>query len=104
MKNILLINDFAGVGKIAMSSMIPTLSKLGISSSYLPTALVSNTLSYGEFEILDTTSYMKNTIKCWDKLGFNFDAIATGEKQNIFERIFKRGRNSVKKISLYAKT
>lgn len=78
MKKILLINDLAGVGKIAMSSMIPTLSKLGITSNYLPTALVSNTLSYGKFDILDTTTYMKNTINCWNQLGFKFDAIATG--------------------------
>lgn len=78
MKKLLLINDLAGVGKVAMSSMIPTLSKLGITSNYLPTALVSNTLDYGIFDILDTTSYMKNTIDCWNKLGFKFDAIATG--------------------------
>ena len=78
MKKLLLINDLAGVGKVAMSSMIPTLSKLNISSSYLPTALVSNTLDYGKFDILDTTLYMKNTIKCWNELGFKFDAISTG--------------------------
>jgi pyridoxine kinase len=78
MKNILLINDLAGVGKVAMSSMIPTLSKLGISSNYLPTALVSNTLDYGKFDILDTTKYMENSIKCYNELGFKFDAIATG--------------------------
>jgi pyridoxine kinase len=78
MKNVLLINDIAGVGKVAMSSMIPTLSKLGISSSYLPTALVSNTLDYGKFDILETTEYMKNSIECWNQLGFKFDAISTG--------------------------
>lgn len=78
MKNILLINDLAGVGKVAMSSMIPTLSKLGVSSSYLPTALVSNTLDYGKFDILETTEYMKNSINCWNELGFKFDAISTG--------------------------
>lgn len=28
----------------------------------LPTALASNTLDYGTFDILETTGYMKNTI------------------------------------------
>lgn len=79
MKNqILLINDLPGYGKVALSAMIPVLSHMGFNLYNLPTALVSNTLDYGKFEILDTTSYMKNTIKVWKELGFGFDAISTG--------------------------
>lgn len=44
----------------------------------LPTALVSNTLDYGKFDILETTDYLKNTMKVWEELGFTFDAISTG--------------------------
>lgn len=58
--------------------MLPILSKMGYSLYNLPTALVSNTLDYGKFEILDTTSYMENTIKVWNELGFQFDCISTG--------------------------
>ena len=61
-KNILLINDLPGYGKVALSAMLPILSKMGYSLYNLPTALVSNTLDYGKFEILDTTSYMEKTI------------------------------------------
>lgn len=77
-KNILLINDMPGYGKVALSAMFPILSHMGYSVYNLPTALVSNTLDYGEFEILETTSYMKNTIDVWEHLGFSFGCIATG--------------------------
>lgn len=58
--------------------MIPMLSYMGHQVYNLPTALVSNTLDYGKFDILETTDYMRNTIKIWDELGFSFDAVATG--------------------------
>lgn len=79
MKNqILLVNDMAGYGKVALSAMMPILTHMGLNIYNLPTALVSNTLDYGKFEILDTTDYMKNTIEVWEQLGFSFDAVATG--------------------------
>ena len=59
---ILLINDMAGYGKVALSVMIPVLSHLKFETFNLPTALVSNTLDYGQFDILDTTEYMENTL------------------------------------------
>ena len=78
MNNILLINDMAGYGKVALSAMIPIMSNMKFQVYYLPTALVSNTLDYGKFDILETTGYMKNSMGVWDELGFAFDTIATG--------------------------
>lgn len=75
---VLLINDLAGYGKVALSAMIPVLSHMQHEVCSLPTALVSNTLDYGKFEILETTDYMKNTLQVWDQLGFRFDAVSTG--------------------------
>jgi pyridoxine kinase len=77
-KQILLINDMAGYGKVATAAMLPILSYMGLPVYNLPTALVSNTLDYGKFEILDTTDYMEKTLAVWDELGFAFDAVATG--------------------------
>ena len=54
-KQILLINDMAGYGKVATAAMLPILSYLGHPVYNLPTALVSNTLDYGKFKILETT-------------------------------------------------
>ena len=77
-KNILIINDMPGYGKVALAAMLPILSNLGHSVYNLPTALVSNTLDYGKFTILDTTDYMVQTIQVWEQLGFQFDCITTG--------------------------
>ena len=78
MNNILLINDIAGYGKVALSAMIPIMSNMKFQVYNLPTALVSNTLDYGKFDILETTGYMKNSMRVWGELGFTFDTIATG--------------------------
>lgn len=77
-KNILIINDMPGYGKVALAAMLPILSNLGHSVYNLPTALVSNTLDYGKFTILDTTDYMVESIAVWKELGFQFDCITTG--------------------------
>ena len=78
MKKICCVNDLPGVGKVALPAMIPILSAQGLSVVSLPTALVSNTLDFGQFEILDTTDYMDKTIDVWHNLNFQFDCIATG--------------------------
>ena len=75
---VLLVNDLAGYGKAALSAMIPVLSHMKYELYSLPTALVSNTLDYGKFEILETTEYMRNTLSVWEQLGFGFDAVSTG--------------------------
>ena len=77
-KKILLINDLAGYGKVALSAMIPVLSHMKYETYNLPTAIVSNTLDYGKFNILDTTEHMKKSLLVWEELGFEFDAISTG--------------------------
>lgn len=77
-KQILLINDMCGYGKVASAAMIPILSYMGHGTYNLPTALVSNTLDYGKFNILDTTDYITGVFPVWKELGFHYDAISTG--------------------------
>jgi len=77
-KNILIINDMPGYSKVATAAMLPILSHMGHSVYNLPTALVSNTLDYGKFALLDTTDYMSRVIAVWRELGFQFDCITTG--------------------------
>lgn len=77
-KNLLVINDLPGYGKVALSVMQPILSQMGHCVYNLPTALVSNTLDYGDFAIYDTTQYMRETMEVWSRLGFRFDCISTG--------------------------
>ena len=77
-EKLLLINDLAGYGKVALGAMMPVLTHMGYDLYTLPTALVSNTLDYGTFEILDTTDYIERTFQVWEQLGFSFDAVSTG--------------------------
>ena len=78
MKQILLINDVVGYSHVGMVAMLPILTYLGHPTYNLPTALVSNTLDYGRFNVLETTDYMQGTIPVWRELGFHFDAVCTG--------------------------
>ncbi|MBP5548257.1 MAG: bifunctional hydroxymethylpyrimidine kinase/phosphomethylpyrimidine kinase [Bacteroidales bacterium] len=61
-----------------MAAMMPILTYMGHQTYNLPTALVSNTLDYGHFNVMETTEYMRKTIPVWDQLGFHFDAVCTG--------------------------
>lgn len=77
-KQVLLITDVAGYSKVALSAMLPVLTHLGYDLYNLPTALVSNNFAYGEYAFLDTTDYMRDTLRIWQHLGFHFDAVSTG--------------------------
>ena len=68
---VLLINDIAGYGKVALSAMLPILSYKGFNLYNLPTAIVSNTLNYEKFRIKDTTDYIRN-FKNLERIKFFF--------------------------------
>lgn len=78
MKQILLINDVVGCSHVGMVAMLPILTYQGHAVYNLPTALVSNTLDYGKFHVMETTGYMRGTLPVWQQLGFRFDAVCTG--------------------------
>ncbi len=78
MKKICCVNDMPGVGKIALAAMVPILTAKGFDVACLPTALVSNPLNLGKFDILDTSGYMETCVDIWHELGFRFDCISTG--------------------------
>lgn len=91
-KNVLLLNDMPGYGRVALSVMMPILARDGYAVYNLPTALVSNTLDFGKYNLLDTTEYMKKTVKVWDELDFSFAAVSVGyiasKEQGSFVREF----------------
>ena len=77
-KHILLVQDMTGYGKVALAAIMPVLSHMGHHVYTLPTAIVSNTLDYGAFQVLELTDYMRATLEVWRKLGFSFEAVSTG--------------------------
>ena len=77
-KELLLIGDFAGVGKVSFSVMTPILTKKNLTLNYLPTAVVSNSFDYGDAVVQELTGFMKNSTEMWQKHGFQFDLVTTG--------------------------
>ncbi len=77
-KQLLLVSDVVGYGKVGALAMVPVLSYMGVPFYALPTMLVSNPFEYGKFATAETTSYISSVLPVWRELGFGFDAIATG--------------------------
>lgn len=77
-KQLLLVSDIVGYGKVGALAMLPVLSYMGVPFYALPTMLVSNPFEYGKFATSETTSYISDVLPVWRQLGFSFDAIATG--------------------------
>lgn len=81
-KKVLLVSDFVGVGKVALSSMIPILNTMEADVSYLPTAVISNNFDYGKAVVEELTDFMKDSKDIWKELDFKFDVISTGILMN----------------------
>lgn len=77
-KRMLIVNDVTGYGRVSTFAMLPIMTKYGLHPYVLPTALVSNTMDYGDCEILETTEFIKGTVEKWRGFGFKFNAISTG--------------------------
>ena len=77
-KHILLVHDMTGYGKVALAAIMPVLSHMGHHIYTLPTAIVRNTLDYGQFQVQEMTDYMRGTLNVWRNLGFTFEAVSTG--------------------------
>ena len=75
---VLLVSDFVGVGKVALSMMIPILNTMKANVSYLPTAVISNNFGYGKAVVEELTDFMKGNKDIWKELDLQFDIIATG--------------------------
>ncbi|MDN6295880.1 MAG: bifunctional hydroxymethylpyrimidine kinase/phosphomethylpyrimidine kinase [Alkalibacterium sp.] len=79
---VLLVSDFVGVGKVALSTMIPILNIMEADVSYLPTAVISNNFDYGKVVVKELTDFMKDNKNTWKELDFQFDTITTGILMN----------------------
>jgi len=81
-KEVLLVSDFVGVGKVALSMMIPVLSTMEANLNYLPTAVISNNFDYGEAAVQELNDFMEQSKDMWEKHKLRFDFISTGIVMN----------------------
>ena len=78
MKNILILNDFVCLGKIAGRLMSTVLSYMDYEVFFLPTSLIANNFSLGKNAFLNTNDFVEKSLKNWKDLNFKFDLIFVG--------------------------
>lgn len=83
-KNIVAIHDLACYGKCSLTIVLPILSTCGLSTSVLPTALLStHTGGYGKPWMHNLEDDMEYILNHWNQQGIQFDAIYSGYVSSI---------------------
>lgn len=78
-KRVAAIHDLSGFGRSSLTTIIPTLSTMGIQVCPLPTAILSNhTGGFETFSYVDLTDSMEDYIRHWKHIGMEFDCIYSG--------------------------
>jgi len=73
------LHDMSGVGRCALTVVIPVLSATGAQVCPVPTALFStHTGGFGDPASRDMTCLMDETLEHWNALGLPFDAVYSG--------------------------
>lgn len=79
MKRILLANDIAGIGRVALSSAIPVMACSGIETSILPTVLLtSHTGGFPETFVEELPDFTTRALKQWKTIQLHHDALFIG--------------------------
>lgn len=73
------VHDLSGVGRCALTVVIPVLAAMGLQPCPLPTAVLStHTGGYTGMAVKDLTDFMPAYIAHWKSLNLKFDALYTG--------------------------
>lgn len=90
-KKIAVIHDLCGVGKAALTNIIPILSVMGYEVCPIPTMILStHTGGFGNPTILKTGNYLKEVTKHYKKIGLGFEGILIGYlgDESLIEDVF----------------
>lgn len=77
-KRILTMQDLSCVGQCSLTVALPVLSRYGVETCVLPTAVLSNHTMFDGWSYLDLTDEIKNIYAYWEKNDFKFDAFLLG--------------------------
>lgn len=78
-KRVLAVHDLSGMGRCALTVIIPVLSVMGVCVVPLPTALLStHTGGFTNMTFLDLTDTMQPALEHYKTMNVGFDAIYTG--------------------------
>lgn len=74
----LAVHDISGVGRCAMTVVLPVLVALRVQTHVLPTGLFSNHLALAQPVICDFTEGMRSWLQAWEANGVRPDSIYSG--------------------------
>lgn len=77
-KRILTMQDLSCVGQCSLTVALPILSRYGIETCVLPTAVLSNHTMFNGWSYLDLTPELPAIYKNWENNGIKFDAFLLG--------------------------
>ena len=72
------VHDLSGVGRVALTVVIPVLSAMGIQVCPLPSAVLSSGGQYGDPYMVDLSEHLHPMIDHWKRLNMEFEGIYTG--------------------------
>lgn len=73
------IHDLCGIGKAALTNIIPVLSKLGIEVCPIPTIILStHTGGFGKPKIIDLKGYINDAFEHYSQIKIDFEGIFIG--------------------------
>jgi len=77
-KTVAAIHDLSGMGRCALTVVIPVISAMGLQVCPVPTAVLSAHTVFEGIAVRDLTDFMRPYLKHWCTLGIDFDAVYTG--------------------------
>lgn len=77
-KTVAALHDLSGVGRCALTVVIPVISAMGAQVIPAPTAALSAHTAFDDWVALDLTDYLEKCLDKWVELGWTFDCVYTG--------------------------
>lgn len=102
-KTVAALHDLSGVGRCALTVVIPVISAMGVQVCPAPTAVLSNHTAFLDFTGTDLTDFLENCLDKWCEMGLTFDCIysgylATVRQEEITRRFMDRQPGALKVV------
>lgn len=77
-KTVAALHDLSGVGRCALTVIIPVISAMGVQVCPAPTAVLSNHTAFPDFAGADLTGFLESCLDKWCEMGLQFDCVYSG--------------------------
>lgn len=77
-KTVCAIHDLSGVGRCALTVVMPVLSAMGLQVCPVPTAILSAHTAFDNIAAIDLTDFMSRYLDHWRQMNLRFDSVYAG--------------------------